>query len=298
MTLSFPNINPIIFSFDFFGFELSLRYYSLSYIVGIIIAWKIILEISKREILWPKNFNRLNPKDVEDLIFHLAVGIVLGGRLGYVLFYQPAVIFYDPIFIFQVWKGGMSFHGGFLGVVAAGILFGYKRKIPILILGDVIATASPPGIFLGRLANFINGELWGKPTSAFTGIIFPNREAQECPIDWLTICTRHPTQLYEALFEGLILGLLLLFFLFKMRGLFYPGRTISLFLIFYGTSRFCIEYFRQADAQFISDSNPHGQIITFYYSMAEFGGLTMGQILCIPMIIFGIFLFKYSKNLR
>ena len=215
MTLSFPNINPIIFSFDFFGFELSLRYYSLSYIVGIIIAWKIILEISKREILWPKNFNRLNPKDVEDLIFHLAVGIVLGGRLGYVLFYQPAVIFYDPIFIFQVWKGGMSFHGGFLGVVAAGILFGYKRKIPILILGDVIATASPPGIFLGRLANFINGELWGKPTSAFTGIIFPNREAQECPIDWLTICTRHPTQLYEALFEGLVLGLLLLFFLFK-----------------------------------------------------------------------------------
>ncbi len=138
----------------------------------------------------------------------------------------------------------------------------------------------------------------GKPTSAFTGIIFPNREAQECPIDWLTICTRHPTQLYEALFEGLILGLLLLFFLFKMRGLFYPGRTISLFLIFYGASRFCIEYFRQADAQFISDSNPHGQIITFYYSMAEFGGLTMGQILCIPMIIFGIFLFKYSKNLR
>ena len=298
MTLSFPNINPIIFSFDFFGFELSLRYYSLSYIVGIIIAWKIILEISKREILWPKNFNRLNPKDVEDLIFHLAVGIVLGGRLGYVLFYQPAMIFYDPIFVFQVWKGGMSFHGGFLGVVAAGILFGYKRKIPILILGDVIATASPPGIFLGRLANFINGELWGKPTSAFTGIIFPNREAQECPIDWLTICTRHPTQLYEALFEGLVLGLLLLFFLFKMRGLFYPGRTISLFLIFYGTSRFCIEYFRQADAQFIYDSNPHGQIITFYHSMAEFGGLTMGQILCIPMIIFGIFLFKYSKNLR
>ncbi len=257
-----------------------------------------MLQISKSKLIWPPSLNPIHPKQVEDLIFYLALGIVVGGRLGYIMFYRPNIIWDDPLFIVKLWEGGMSFHGGFIGVISAGILFGYKKKIQILTLGDIIAAASPPGIFLGRIANFINGELWGNPTSSFAGVIFPSGEAQNCPVDWLTICTRHPTQIYEALLEGLVLGLFLLFFLFRMRGLFYPGRTISIFLIFYGASRFFIEYFRKADSHFITESNPHGQIVIFSYKMAEYGGFTMGQILCVPMIIAGILLFRFSTTLR
>ncbi len=295
MSLMYPEINPIIFSLNLFGIELALRYYSLSYIFGILIAWWIILTIVRTKTIWPNHQIPLDSKSVEDLIFYLALGIIIGGRVGYILFYQPEVIINNPIFIIQVWKGGMSFHGGFLGVVASGLLFAYLRKIPVLTLGDVIAVASPPGIFLGRLANFINGELWGKPTSSNVGMIFPSKDAQMCPDFWLTICTRHPTQLYEALFEGALLGVILLFFLFKMKGLKYPGRSISIFLIIYGVSRFFIEYFRQADLQFITDENPFGHLIIFSQNMLEYGGLTMGQILSIPMIIVGLTLFNFSK---
>ena len=295
MTLMYPEISPIIFSFNFFGIELALRYYSVSYIFGILIAWWIILKISRTRRIWPDQQILLDSKSVEDLIFYLALGIIIGGRIGYVFFYQPEVIISNPIFILQIWKGGMSFHGGFLGVVVSGILFAYKRKIPVLILGDIIAVASPPGIFLGRLANFINGELWGKPTLSNVGMLFPSKESQICPDAWLTICTRHPTQLYEALFEGLLLGGILLFFLFKIKGLTYPGRSISIFLIIYGGSRFFIEYFRQADLQFITAENPYGHIMIFSQNMLEYGGLTMGQILCIPMIIIGLTLLRLPK---
>lgn len=296
MTLLFPNIDPALFTFEVFGINLGIRYYSLSYILGIIIAWWIISKISKSKNIWPYKKVTLIPSHVEDLIFYLALGIILGGRLGYVIFYQPLVIISDPLFIFQVWKGGMSFHGGFLGVIFAGVLFGYKKGIPILTLGDIVATASPPGIFLGRMANFVNGELWGKPTTAFSGMLFPSQNAQQCPIDWLVICTRHPTQLYEAFFEGLLLGILLLVFLFKLKGLYYPGKTICLFLIGYGTSRFFIEYFRQADLHLISDDNPFGHIITFSDKISEFGGFTMGQALCIPMVLIGIILLRFPRT--
>ena len=293
MTLTFPQINPIILSIDFFGMSLSLRYYSLSYIVGIIIAWWIIYKITKTEALWPNKKVELNSNSVEDLIFYLALGIVFGGRIGYVVFYQPEVIFYDPLFILQIWKGGMSFHGGFVGVIIAGVFFGYKRKIPILTLGDIIAVASPPGLFLGRIANFINGELWGTPTASFFGMLFPGRAAQDCPVYWLTICTRHPTQLYEAILEGIILGLCLFFFVFKMNGLHYRGKTVSFFLLFYGIFRFFIEFFRQADSHFITETNPYGHIVVFSNEIAQFGGISMGQLLSLPMIIVGLALLKF-----
>ena len=296
----YPEIDPTIFSLNFFGVEFALRYYSLSYIVGIMIAWWIILKVSINRRVWPNHQILLNSRSVEDLIFYLALGIIIGGRVGYILFYQPQVIINNPIFIIQIWKGGMSFHDGFIGVVVSGILFAYTRNIPVLILGDIIAASSPPGIFLGRLANFINGELWGKPTLSNFGMVFPSKEAQMCPDNWLTVCTRHPTQLYEAFFEGALLGVFLLFFLFKMKGLNHPGRTISFFLIIYGISRFLIEYFREADLQFITDQNPYGHIMIFSQNMLEYGGLTMGQILCIPMIIVGLTLFSFStfNNLK
>jgi phosphatidylglycerol:prolipoprotein diacylglycerol transferase len=284
MRFDYPEIDPIIFSFSVGNLELALRWYALSYILGILVAWKLMQILSKYSSLWPNSLAPIRPSAVEDLMTYMILGIILGGRIGYVVFYQPEYYLYNPEDILKVWNGGMSFHGGFLGVVFGALLYGKKKKSNLLSLGDLIAIASPPGLFFGRLANFINGELWGKPTTSSWGIVFPARDAKLCPSSWVGECTRHPSQLYEAFSEGLLLWAVMLICVFWFKSFKRRGETMFIFLMGYGLSRAIIEIFREPDAQFISTANPNGYLIF----ISETIGLSMGQILCLPMIIIGI----------
>ena len=284
MRFDYPEIDPIIFSFSVGNLELALRWYALSYILGILVAWKLMQILSKYSSLWPNSLAPIRPSAVEDLMTYMILGIILGGRIGYVVFYQPGYYLYNPEDILKVWNGGMSFHGGFLGVVFGALLYGKKKKSNLLSLGDLIAIASPPGLFFGRLANFINGELWGKPTTSSWGIVFPARDAKLCPSSWVGECTRHPSQLYEAFSEGLLLWVVMLICVFWFKSFKRRGETMFIFLMGYGLSRAIIEIFREPDAQFISTANPNGYLIF----ISETIGLSMGQILCLPMIIIGI----------
>ena len=284
MRFDYPEIDPIIFSFSVGNLELALRWYALSYILGILVAWKLMQILSKYSSLWPNSLAPIRPSAVEDLMTYMILGIILGGRIGYVVFYQPGYYLYNPEDILKVWNGGMSFHGGFLGVVFGALLYGKKKKSNLLSLGDLIAIASPPGLFFGRLANFINGERWGKPTTSSWGIVFPARDAKLCPSSWVGECTRHPSQLYEAFSEGLLLWVLMLICVFWFKSFKRRGETMFIFLTGYGLSRAIIEIFREPDAQFISTANPDGYLIF----ISETIGLSMGQILCLPMIIIGI----------
>ena len=284
MRFDYPEIDPIIFSFSVGNLELALRWYALSYILGILVAWKLMQILSQYSSLWPNSLAPIRPSAVEDLMTYMILGIILGGRIGYVVFYQPGYYLYNPEDILKVWNGGMSFHGGFLGVVFGALLYGKKKKSNLLSLGDLIAIASPPGLFFGRLANFINGELWGKPTTSSWGIVFPARDAKLCPSSWVGECTRHPSQLYEAFSEGLLLWVVMLICVFWFKSFKRRGETMFIFLTGYGLSRAIIEIFREPDAQFISTANPNGYLIF----ISETIGLSMGQILCLPMIIIGI----------
>ena len=293
MSFSYPEIDPIIFSFSVGNIEFALRWYALSYIAGILVAWKLMQYLSNKYLLWSKAGPPISPSAVDDLMTYLIIGIILGGRMGYVFFYQPNYYFQNPADILKVWNGGMSFHGGFLGVVLGAIIYAKKYRVNLLSLGDLIAVASPPGLLFGRLANFINGELWGKPTTSSWGIVFPTKGANLCPNNWIGACTRHPSQLYEAALEGLILWIVMLIFISYFNSFKRRGESICIFLIGYGISRAIIEIFREPDAQFVSAINPNGYIIF----ISDKIGLSMGQILCLPMIIIGTFSIIISQYL-
>ena len=239
--IPFPNISPEIFSIDIFGFELTLRWYSLSYIAGFVIAFQIMKKFASSPDLWAEMKSPLLDRQLDSLMTYLILSVILGGRIGYVFFYNFGYYAANPLSILRLWDGGMSFHGGFIGVVIAVITFAYINKISLWSLADLVAVASPPGIMLGRLANFINAELWGKPTDLPWGVIFPGEAAQSCN-KVIGECARHPSQLYEAFLEGLLLFVLMIFLtrfgVFKLKG-FLTG----LFLIGYGASRFLVEFF-------------------------------------------------------
>jgi phosphatidylglycerol:prolipoprotein diacylglycerol transferase len=250
---------------------------------------------AKHSSLWPNSLSPINPSAVEDLMTYMILGIILGGRIGYVVFYQPGYYLQNPTDIFKVWNGGMSFHGGFLGVVLGGLLYGRSKKTNLLSLGDLIAVASPPGLFFGRVANFINGELWGKPTNSSWGIAFPAKDAKICPSNWVGECTRHPSQLYEAVSEGLLIWAVIIICVLWFKSFKRRGEAMFIFLIGYGISRAIIELFREPDIQFISNINPNGYMIFISDNI----GLSMGQILCLPMIIVGaasLFLTRYLRR--
>ncbi len=243
------NLNPIIFDFGI----LSLRWYSLAYLVGIIFGWwygkKIILSINKH-----KNSNfELNLFD--DFITYVIISIIIGGRLGYVLFYNLNYYLSNPLEIFFIWNGGMSFHGGLLGIIIATIIFSKKNGFDKLVLLDVIACVAPIGIFFGRLANFVNGELYGKPTDLPWAVTFPLIDSQG----------RHPSQIYEALLEGVLLFLILNLIIKKMS--YTKGKCASLFLVFYSIFRIFSEFYREPDLQI-------GYILN-YISMGSFLSLFM-----------------------
>lgn len=289
--LNFPDLSPELFSISIFGMELALRWYALAYIAGILIAWRMATVALRREGLWPGDTPPMKPEQLEDLVTWIILGVILGGRLGFVLFYQPGYYLSHPLDIVKVWQGGMAFHGGLLGVVIASYLYGRRHSIPILSLGDLVAYTVPPGLFLGRLANFTNAELWGRPSEAPWAVIFPGAAAQDCPGVVAGMCARHPSQLYEAALEGLLLGALLIWLAYRRRAFRRPGLIMGVFLAGYGASRFVVEFFRQPDAQFVSDGNPLG----LAWHVGGYG-LTMGQFLSLPMIALGLWLVLRARR--
>lgn len=283
--IQFPDIRPEIFILPLFGMEFALRWYALAYIAGLLIGWRIVVWLMRRPQLWPDDRAPVAPEAVEDLLTAVILGVVIGGRLGSVLFYQPAYYLENPLEIVKVWKGGMSFHGGFLGVVAAGLWFCRRHRVPVAQLADALALATPPGLLLGRIANFVNAELWGRPTTLPWGVAFPGEAAQDCP-GVVRLCARHPSQLYEAALEGLLLMAVLWMLVRGFAWLKTPGRIAGVFLAGYGLARFAVEFVRQADAQYITPDNPLGHALSFGGGY----GLSMGQILSLPMIAAGLWL--------
>ncbi|WP_299610803.1 prolipoprotein diacylglyceryl transferase [uncultured Tateyamaria sp.] len=288
--LPFPDISPEIFSISIFGFELALRWYALAYIVGIIIGWRLVVMALKAQRLWPGQTPPLSPGQTEDMLTWIILGVLLGGRIGYVLFYQPGAYLDDPLSIIAIWEGGMSFHGGMLGVILAFWLYTRRHGAPLLTTADAVALGVPPGLLLGRMANFINAELWGRPTELPWGVVFPGQAAQYCP-DIVGACARHPSQLYEAFLEGFVLLIVLLWLAWRREGFKRPGFMTGVFLLGYGASRFAVEFVRQPDAQFISDGNPLG----LAWHIGGYG-LTMGQLLSLPMILLGLFLITRARR--
>ncbi|NPD17100.1 prolipoprotein diacylglyceryl transferase [Xinfangfangia sp. D13-10-4-6] len=286
--IPFPNISPDIFAVELFGMTLALRWYALAYIAGLLLGWWLITKAVKTPGLWAPGRAPMVPEQVERLLTWVIMGVIIGGRLGYVLFYQPGrYLSYenftaDPMAALRLWDGGMSFHGGFAGVVVAGLIFARREKIPALPVGDLFAYAVTPGLLFGRLANFINAELWGRPTDAPWGVIFPGEAAQTCP-GIIGLCARHPSQLYEAALEGLLLGALIFWLVWKRGWLRFPGRIMGTFIAGYGFARFLVEFVRQPDYQFVSEGNPLG--LAFQING---WGITMGQALSLPMILVGL----------
>jgi phosphatidylglycerol---prolipoprotein diacylglyceryl transferase len=254
--LTFPHINPVLISIG----PLAVRWYALAYIVGIIAGWIYARAIIASPKLWGGPAP-LTVAAYDDFIVWITLGIILGGRIGYVLFYNFSHFREYPSEILQLWNGGMSFHGGVLGSVLATVLFALRRHISILSLGDVTLAVAPIGLFLGRLANFINGELWGRPSDVPWAMIFPTGG----PLP------RHPSQLYEAALEGLVL-LAVLGVLVRCGALKRPGLVSSSFALVYGVLRIFCEFFREPDVQ-----------LGFLW-----GGLTMGMLLSIPLIVAGV----------
>ncbi len=288
--LPFPDLSPELFSITVFGMDFALRWYALAYIAGLLIAWRLAVTAIRRPALWPDQTAPMSARQVEDLMTWIILGVIVGGRLGFVLFYQPGYYLQNPAEILKVWQGGMAFHGGLLGVIVASWLYTRRHKIPQLSAADLIAHTVPPGLLLGRLANFINAELWGRPTDLPWGVAFPGPFAQHCP-DVVGICARHPSQLYEAALEGLILGVWLLVLVYRRQAFQFPGRVLGWFLAGYGASRFIVEFFRQPDAQFVTPGNPLG----LAWQIGGYG-LTMGQILSLPMIALGLwFLWRAAR---
>lgn len=252
--LPFPEIDPVAVQIG----SLAIRWYALAYIVGILLGWWYIRRLSRR---WR---SPVAAEHLDDFVLWATLGVVLGGRVGYGLFYNLDRYLADPLQIFVIWRGGMSFHGGLLGVILAAWIFARRRGIPIPVLADLIASAAPIGLFLGRIANFVNGELYGRVTDVPWSMIFPGGGPMP----------RHPSQLYEALLEGLVLFVLLAILARRPSVYHRPGLLTGVFLVGYGFARFLVEFVREPDAQL-------GLVL---------GPYSMGQFLSAPLVLLGIYL--------
>ncbi|MBW9086576.1 prolipoprotein diacylglyceryl transferase [Rhizobium wenxiniae] len=258
--LPFPNIDPVAFSIG----PLSVHWYGLAYVAGIMIGWFYARKLIARPTLWKGDTAPMTKTHLDDFLVWIAVGIVVGGRTGYILFYDLAPMLEDPVRIIQIWNGGMSFHGGLMGAIVAMILFARKNAIPVWSMFDIIAAVVPIGLFFGRIANFINGELWGRLSSAPWAIVFPTGGP----------FARHPSQLYEAGLEGIVLLLVLAALIFGIKAFKTPGLIAGIFVMGYGLSRIFVEFFREPDAQL-------GYLLGTSW-------LTMGMVLSLPMVLIGL----------
>lgn len=257
--LQHPNFDPVAIQLG----PVAVHWYGLMYLFGFVMVWVL----GRYRI--SKGYTTLTTRNLEDLIFYSVLGVIIGGRLGYILFYKPAEYLAHPLKVFYIWEGGMAFHGGLVGVIVALAIFAHKHRRTFWEIGDFIAPLIPLGLGAGRLGNYINGELWGRPTDVPWGMVFANAH------DGIA---RHPSQLYEMALEGLALFVILWMFSRKPRPL---GQVSALFLMGYGTFRFLVEFTREPD----------------YYLGLLAGGLSMGQLLSLPMIIAGfVIFFRQSKK--
>ena len=262
MLLIHPSIDPVIVSFG----ALQIRWYGLAYILSFLLGIYLIKQINQ-------NYQKkIENKKIDDFFIWAIIGVILGGRIGYILFYQSSSIFTDPLNVLYIWKGGMSFHGGLLGITIAALFFSKKHSVNFFQLSDLVSCVAPIGLFLGRLANFINVELYGRVTDFPFAMIYPS-------IDRLP---RHPSQLYEAFFEGIILFIILIYYNKKNYNKNNFGLVTSLFFILYGVFRISIEFLREPDEHI-------GLFLNFF---------SMGQLLCIPLIIIGVGIYIKQRNLK
>ena len=283
--MQFPNIDPVWFSIG----PLEIRWYAIAYVAGIVLGWWYANRLARNTAIWQPRKPPVTTLQLDDLVLWITLGIILGGRFGYALFYNPSL--YADLFggagwgerlaLFRLWDGGMSFHGGLIGVSLAIFWFARRNKVPLLSLGDLVAPVVPLGLFFGRIANFINGELWGRPTDAPWGMVFCNDTILDlygrCPAG---LIPRHPSQLYEAALEGVALAVILWLAVFKGRLLAKPGYVTGIFLFGYGLARASLETVRQPD--FGMENLPLG--------------LTMGMMLSIPMMIIGAWLIWRARS--
>ena len=255
MILIQPSIDPVILSIG----ALDIRWYSLSYIIAFVIGSFLIKKFNKEFA------NSISNKEIDNFFLWAILGVIIGGRLGYVIFYQTNIFVLDPLHIFKIWKGGMSFHGGLAGMIVSIYFFCKKNKLSFFYLADLVSLVAPIGLFFGRIANFINTELYGRITDFPFAVIYPS-------IDQFP---RHPSQLYEAFFEGFLLFTILLYYFYKKKENELIGKISGLFLLLYSFFRFSIEYLREPDA----------------HLGLFFGYFSMGQFLCVPLFIFGVLIF-------
>jgi phosphatidylglycerol---prolipoprotein diacylglyceryl transferase len=263
LLIPYPVIDPIWFHLG----PVPIRWYALAYIGGLVFGWAYVRFLVSRPSLWDVGEPRPTPQSVDDLIVYVALGIILGGRLGYVLFYNLPLYMHRPLEIFALWEGGMSFHGGLAGASFAVVLFARRIGVPVPTVLDVSAASVPIGLCLGRIANFIKPELWGRPTDVAWAMIFPGSDGQP----------RHPSQLYEAALEGVVLFVVLAITI-RFGALKRPGLASGIFLLGYGIARIICEFFREPDAQL-------GYL---------WAGATMGQILSLPVIAAGLAFLFYA----
>lgn len=256
--LPFPNIDPVLIQIG----PLAIHWYGLGYVVGILFAWWYAKRLIANDRLWTGSTSPLKGEDIDDFLLWAAAGVVLGGRIGYILFYDLARYLENPADIFAVWQGGMSFHGGLAGVTIAMIAFSIRRGIGTWSLMDVIAAGVPVGLGVVRVTNFINSELWGRPTNVPWAFVFPNGGPEP----------RHPSQLYEAALEGIALFILLRILTHGALKLKQPGFVTGAFIAFYGAARILVEFFREPDA---------------HIGYLAGGWLTMGMVLSTPLLILG-----------
>lgn len=266
--MPFPNFDPVLIHIG----PLAIRWYALAYIAGILLGWWYCTQLVKKTDLWTPAVPPISPRQIDDLVLWITVGVIVGGRAGSVLFYGRDQYADHPLDVFAIWKGGMSFHGGFIGVTIALVVYSLVNKLDMLRVGDLVAPCVPFGLFFGRIANFINGELWGRPTTLPWGIIFPGAP---------DALPRHPSQLYEAALEGLLLFLILRVATHRLHWLRRQGALTGLFMLFYGLFRILLENVRQPDAGL--DDFPLG--------------LTMGIILSVPMVLAGAWLIWRASRL-
>ncbi|CDZ25329.1 prolipoprotein diacylglyceryl transferase [Neorhizobium galegae] len=258
--MPFPNIDPVAFSIG----PLAIHWYGLAYVAGIMLGWFYARRLAANASLWKDGQSPITAVQLDDFLVWVAAGIVLGGRIGYILFYDLASVAANPIRAVEIWNGGMSFHGGFIGATIAMIIFARRNSIPVWSMFDTVAAVVPFGLFFGRIANFINGELWGRLSNAPWAVVFPTGGP----------FSRHPSQLYEAGLEGIVLLLVLALMIFRFKALKIPGTIAGTFVIGYGLCRIFVEFFREPDAQL-------GYLLGTNW-------LTMGMILSLPMIAAGL----------